>query len=100
MFVQKAGDFQPTLNNLALPAMQALTLLLLVATTTMARSAVPGTGTGGRLHRTMRRIATTCTGMVLAWVPAATLATAGSTCVVFAPPNIATTTTLFTLLAV
>lgn len=65
IFALKAGDFQPTLNNLALPATQVLITLLLVAATAMARSAIPGTGTGGRLHPTLRRLATPC-GVVLA----------------------------------
>ena len=85
--VPKAGNYQPAapiVSRVALlePVMWTLSRLSIVATTAMARSTVPApAATGGRLPRTIVSTSTTCTTMVVAWIPAATTTgTMGTRC--------------------
>ena len=81
-FALKAGDYQLRLNLMALMALATYPLfrLLLAGTTSMARSTLLASATGGPLLRAIATISTSCTTMVVACIPASTtLRTAGST---------------------
>ena len=80
--VLKAGDYQLTVNLVALPVLATYPLfrLLLAGSTPMARSTVLATATGGPLLRSLDTVSTTCTTMVVvAWVPATAARATGST---------------------
>ena len=80
--VRKAGDYQPTMNLevLLVLATYPLFRLLLAGSTTMARSPILASASGGPLLRTIAAFSTACTTMVVAWVPATTTGTAGARC--------------------
>ena len=79
--VRKAGDYQPTMNLgvLLVLATYPLFRLLLAGSTSMARSALLPSATGGPLLRTIATVSTTCTTMVVACIPNSATGTAGST---------------------
>ncbi len=57
----------------------------------MVRRTVMRTGTGGAVLCIIVRGSTTCITMVVDYIPATTSATLGSTCGVFRPPSMAST---------
>ena len=91
---QRTGTCLPIPNSLASHLTKMLSLLLQAATTTMARSKVPGTGTGGPLLRTMPASSTTCATVVVACLPATTTSAAGTMSVASAHPSVAVNYTL------
>ena len=79
--VLKAGDYQLTVKLGVLLALATYPLfrLLLAGATTVARSSILASATGGPLLRTIATVSTTCTTMVVACIPNSATGTAGST---------------------